>query len=170
MLTPLFSRRCELVGWIQPRKFLFAADMTYVAFLVGGHAWSAQSGLWIGPVVEGNVFDTEGRPVAWSPGGPLRGFGKPLRPVNVVRPVSPVRPVRPVAPPRPLTVPTLSGEWSPLSFAEWLVAEDTWSPAAADTALMIDETAMTSTNLEQASDPTERTVSRRDMQKSDEVK
>ena len=138
MLTPLFSQHCDLVGWIQPRQFLFDVDMTYVAFLANGHAWSARSGLWIGPVVGTHVFDTEGRPVAWNPGEPLRGFGKPLRPVNVVRAVSPVRPTRPITPPRPLTAPVLSGGWSPLTFAEWLVANDpVQSVLAGECALVI---------------------------------
>jgi hypothetical protein len=124
MLTPLFSPGCDLVGWMQPRKFLFDAEMTYVAFLASGHARSARSGRWIGPVIGAHVFDVDGRPVAWNPAEPLRGFGRPLRPVNVVRAVSPVRPPKPVAPPRPLTPPVLAGGWSPLSFAEWLVSSD----------------------------------------------
>lgn len=124
MLTPLFSQGCELVGWMQPQKFLFDADMGYVAFIANGHAWSARSGRWIGPVVASHVFDVEGRPVAWNPGAPLRGSGRPLRPVNVVRAVSPVRPAKPVAPLRPLTAPDLPGGWSQFSFAEWLVSSD----------------------------------------------
>ena len=139
MLTPLFSQHCDLVGWIQPRQFLFDADMNYVAFLANGHAWSARSGLWIGPVVGSHVFDTEGRPVAWNPGEPLRGFGKPLRPVNVVRAVSPVRPPRPILPPRPLTAPVLPGGWSPHNFAEWLVANDP-TPAFEEVVFLSEET------------------------------
>lgn len=124
MLTPLFSQGCELVGWMQPQKFLFDIDMGYVAFLANGHTWSARSGRWIGPVIGSHVFDIDGRPVAWNPGAPLRGSGRPLRPVNVVRAVSPVRPAKPIAPPRPLTSPDLPGGWSQFSFAEWLVSSD----------------------------------------------
>lgn len=124
VLTPLFSPACDLVGWMQPDAFVFDVDMAYVAFLTNGHAWSARSGLWIGPAIGPHLFDIDGRPVAWNPGEPLRGFGRPLRPVNVVRAVSPVRPPRPVTPARPLTAPVLPGGWSPLSFAEWLVAND----------------------------------------------
>ncbi|WP_442578343.1 4-fold beta flower protein [Mesorhizobium sp. ASY16-5R] len=124
MLTPLFSYGCELVGWMLPQKFLFDAEMAYVAFITNGHAWSARSGQWIGPVVGSHVFDVDGRPVAWNPAAPLRGFGRPLRPVNVVRAVSPVRPARPVSPLRPLTAPDLPGGWSQFSYAEWLVSSD----------------------------------------------
>ncbi|MEQ1954780.1 4-fold beta flower protein [Mesorhizobium yinganensis] len=124
MLIPLFSQNCDLVGWMQPQKFLFDADMAYTAFITNGHAWSARSGRWIGPVIGPHVFDTDGQPVAWNPGAPLRGSGRPLRPVNVVRAVSPVRPPKPVAPPRPLTAPSLPGGWSQFSFAEWLVSAD----------------------------------------------
>ncbi|MDQ6434592.1 hypothetical protein RB623_11090 [Mesorhizobium sp. LHD-90] len=124
MLTPLFSPGCDLVGWMQPQKFLFDTDMAYAAFIANGHAWSARSGRWIGPVIGPHVFDLDGRPVAWNPDAPLRGFGRPLRPVNVVRAVSPVRPAKPVAPMRPLTAPSLPGGWSQFSFAEWLVSCD----------------------------------------------
>jgi hypothetical protein len=139
VLTPLFSQHCDLVGWIRPRQFLFDADMSYVAFLANGHAWSARSGLWIGPVAGTHVFDTEGRPVAWNPGEPLRGFGKPLRPVNVVRAVSPVRPPRPILPTRPLTAPVLPGGWSPFTFAQWLVANDPM-PAFEEVVFLSEET------------------------------
>jgi len=141
MLTPLFSRHCDVVGWMQSRQFLFAADMTYVAFLANGHAWSARSGQWIGPVLGTHIFDTDGRPVAWNPAEPLRGFGRPLRPVNVVRAVSPVRPTRPVSPPRPLSAPVLPGGWSPFSFAEWLVASDP-APVIFEEVVLFEEAAI----------------------------
>jgi hypothetical protein len=124
MLKPLFSADCEHVAWLQPQKFIFDLEMAYVAFITNGHAWSARSGFWIGPVVGSHLFDMEGRPVAWNPEEPLRGMGRPLRPVNVVRAVSPVRPPRPVSPLRPFTAPAVAGGWSPLSFAEWLVSND----------------------------------------------
>ena len=124
MLKPLYSPDCELVGWLQPGKFLFAADMSYVAFVANGHLWSARSGRWIGPVVGPHIFDVDGRPVAWNPSAPLRSSGRPLRPINVVRAVSPVRPPRPVPPLNPLTAPNILGGWSVFSFQEWLVSSD----------------------------------------------
>ena len=170
MLTPLFSQHCYLVGWIQPRQFLFDVDMTYVAFLANGHAWSARSGLWIGPVVGTHVFDTEGRPVAWNPGEPLRGFGKPLRPVNVVRAVSPVRPTRPITPPRPLTAPVLSGGWSPLTFAEWLVANDPVQSVLLDEALWFAEETVVLAEASDPADPLTRNTPEETRAEPDEVK
>jgi hypothetical protein len=127
--------------------------MNYVAFVANGHAWSARSGQWIGPVVGTHVFDTEGRPVAWNPAEPLRGSGRPLRPVNVVRAVSPVRPTRPVAPPRPLTAPVLPGGWSPLSFAEWLVANDP-APVIFEELVLSEEQGIVLIESENAAAPT----------------
>jgi hypothetical protein len=124
MLSPLYSPDCQLVGWLQPGKFLFDADMFYVAFITNGHLWSARSGRWIGPVIGAHVYDMDGRPVAWNPSEPLRTFGRPLRPMNVVRAVSPVRPQRPMPPQTPLSAPGVLGGWSAFSFQEWLVSCD----------------------------------------------
>ncbi len=123
-LKPLFSPACDLVGWIQPRRFVFDADIAYVAFIANGHAWSARTGIWIGPAAGSHIFDIDGRPVAWSPGEVLRGQARPLRPVNVVRAVSPVRPAKPLASATPVGAPRAQGGWSRHSFREWLVAND----------------------------------------------
>jgi hypothetical protein len=122
MLLPLFSSSCVHVGWLEPGRFVFDTETRFVAFIANGHAWSAISAAWIGPAVGHHLFDTDGRPVAWSPGSRLSAMGAPLRPVNVVRPVTPVRPVRPVSPIRPLEAPMVA--WSAFTFAEWLVRFD----------------------------------------------
>ena len=123
-LLPLFSPGCMLVAWLQPGRFVFHADTSYAAFIANGHCWAGHSGLWLGPVVDGHLYDIDGRPVAWTAAAPLRGMGRPLRPVNVVRAVRPVRPVRPVEPAPPFSAPMPPGGWSVLSFAEWLVVSD----------------------------------------------
>jgi len=130
MLSPLFSPDCLHVAWLQPGRFVFDAGMGYVAFVANGHCWSAASGVWLGPLVDGHLHDIFGRPVAWTPAAPLKAIHRPLRPVNVVRAVRPVQPVRPVEPSRPLTAPTPPGSWSPLGFGEWLVANDPEPDAA----------------------------------------
>ena len=124
MLIPLFSPECLLAAWLQPGRFVFDADMNYAAFVANGHCWSAASGAWLGPVMDGHLYDIFGSPVAWNAGAPLRATHRPLRPINVVRAVRPVQPVRPVAPPSPLTAPMPQGGWSALAFADWLVAND----------------------------------------------
>ena len=123
-LLPLFSPGCVLVAWLQPGRFVFHTDASYAAFIANGHCWAGHSGVWLGPVVDGHLYDIDGRPVAWSPSAPLRGIARPLRPVNVVRAVRPVRPVRPVDPAPPFSAPMPPGGWSALSFAEWLVVGD----------------------------------------------
>lgn len=133
-LVPLFSAGCDHVGWLQPDRFVFDDEARYVAFLSGGHAWSAVSAAWLGPAVGNHLFDTDLLPVAWSPGLPPARMSPALHPGTVLKPVTPVNPVRPVRPLRPLGAPGVAGGWSPLAFREWLTRFDPApvSPAAED--------------------------------------
>ncbi|MBX3569220.1 MAG: hypothetical protein KF914_14250 [Rhizobiaceae bacterium] len=124
MLLPLFSPDCLLTAWLHPGRYVFDAGMRYCAFVTNGHCWSAATGVWLGPVIDGHLYDIHGRPVAWNPSAPLRATNRPLRPVNVVRAIRPVQPVRPVEPGAPLSAPMPPGGWSMHAFAEWLVAND----------------------------------------------
>jgi hypothetical protein len=123
-LLPLFAPSCAHVGWLKPEAFVFDLDMTPLAFVVAGNAWSLGTAAWLGPIVDGHLYDLDGLPVAWSPEKPLRRLGTPFRPQAMMRPTRPVRPVRPVQPRRPLGAPTVIGGWSRLAFAEWLVFSD----------------------------------------------
>lgn len=131
MLLPLFSSNCLLTAWLYPGRYVFDAGMRYCAFVTNGHCWSAATGVWLGPVIDGHLHDVHGRPVAWNPSAPLRATNRPLRPVNVVRAIRPVQPVRPVEPGAPLSAPVTPGGWSIYGFAEWLVANDP-APAVVD--------------------------------------
>jgi hypothetical protein len=119
-MKPLFSPRCDLLGWIDPGIAIFDAEMNYVAFIAHGHAWSPLDCNWLGAVDVLTVFDRSGRAVGWNPERPLSGFalqaptGRPMRPKTPMRPKRPLRPVRPLFPKTPLA------GWSPLTFAEWL--------------------------------------------------
>jgi hypothetical protein len=127
-MKPLFSPRCDLLGWIDPGAAIFDTAMNYVAFVADGHAWSPLDCDWLGFVDVLTVFDRSGRAVAWSPERPLSGLalqapvGRPMRPKTPMRPKRPLQPVRPLFPKTPLT------GWSPLSFEEWLGR----SPAGAE--------------------------------------
>jgi len=49
-LYPLFNKDCELVGWIEPDEHIFDTSMQWVAYVRNDHAWSTDSGNWLGAV------------------------------------------------------------------------------------------------------------------------
>ena len=73
MLKPLFDKDSELVAWIDPDKHIFDTDMDWVAYISNGHARSAESGNWCGPVSGHTCLDQSGRVIAWSPGSRASG-------------------------------------------------------------------------------------------------
>ena len=73
-MKPLFSPRCDLLGWIDPGAAIFDTEMNYVAFVADGHAWSPLDCNWLGSVDVLTVFDRSGRAVAWNPGVPCPAF------------------------------------------------------------------------------------------------
>ena len=119
-MFPLFDKDAELVGWIKPGGHIFSLEMEWLAFISNGHAWSANSGDWLGPVNGYNCLDQNGKVVAWSTGHPASGSVRPVRPVRAVRAVRPVRPVRPARPVRPVRPVTPVGGWSQMSFGQWV--------------------------------------------------
>ena len=122
-MEPLYDASVSLVGWIEPGQHIFDTDMNWVAYIAGGHGWSAASGNWCGPVNLATCLDREGHVVAWTPAQQPQGTIRPVRPVRAVRAVRPVRPVRPVLPVRPgRPIPPIGG-WSRLSFSEWVAGE-----------------------------------------------
>lgn len=120
MLTPLFDRHSELVGWLDPGKHIFNAHMAWVAFLANEHVWSASTGEWIGPINGGLCYDGSGKLVAWSHGEQPAGLSvRPTRPARPARPIRPSQPMRPSQPLRPACPFSPMGRWSGLSFGEW---------------------------------------------------
>lgn len=49
MLHPIFDKDCDLVGWVQPNCHICDTDMNWAAYIINGHAWSSDSGNWLGP-------------------------------------------------------------------------------------------------------------------------
>jgi hypothetical protein len=120
MLYALFDKDCELVGWIYPGEHIFDIDMDWVAFISGNHAWSAESGDWLGAVKGLLCLDRQGKPVAWNPKERVAGTSVPSKPSRASRASKPSRPSKPSKPSRPSEPSTPNGGWSPLSFFGWL--------------------------------------------------
>ncbi|THV31193.1 4-fold beta flower protein [Rhizobium rosettiformans] len=116
----LFNRNCELVGWIEPDEHIFDTDMNWVAYLSGGHGWSAATGNWLGPVDGLLCLDRSGRPVAWNPEERVEGTARPGRPSRAARAARPGRPARPARPSRPSRPATPAGGWSSETFSDWI--------------------------------------------------
>jgi hypothetical protein len=101
-MEPLFDSRCELVGWIDPGRYIFDDSINWVAYLSGGHAWSAITGNWLGPVHHLVCLDTNGNVVVWNPADLVAGTARPARPARalvrldlLVQRDPPARPVLP---------------------------------------------------------------------------
>jgi hypothetical protein len=118
-LEPLFSRDCDLVGWLEPDRYVFDRETNYIAFIVDRQVWSTTGERWLGAANGLTLCDRAGRPVAWSK-APVAGTSAgtvhkhpmlPKRPMRPMRPLTPVRPLRPDAP---------RGGWSAMSFSDWL--------------------------------------------------
>lgn len=120
MLLPLFDKDCEHVGWIAPNQHIFDTDMNWVAYISSSHAWSAESGDWLGAVHNVLCLGQDGRPVAWNPQQPVTGTPQPARPARAARAARPARPARPAGPARPAQPATPAGGWSGMSFSAWL--------------------------------------------------
>lgn len=119
-MEPLFNQNCELVGWMRLDEHIFDLDMNWVAYISNNHAWSAETGNWLGPIDVATCLDQNGKPLVWSPISDIRGTVRPIRPVRAVRSVRPVRPVRPVLPVRPVRPIAPVGGWSQLTWQQWL--------------------------------------------------
>lgn len=120
MLEPLFDRENTFVGWADPAGHIFDSEVHWVAFISNGHAWSPETGNWLGPVRGLGCYDRAGQVVAWCPRQMvtrLNAVPRPSRSPRPLRPIRPLRPVRPLSPVRPLTA---NGAWSSIPFHEWL--------------------------------------------------
>lgn len=117
----LFDKDCELVGWIKDTlDHIFDTDMNWIAYIKNGHAWSANSNDWCGPVNGLTCLDQSGKVVAWNPKQKIKGQLKPIVPIRAIRAIRPVRPINPMRPIKPIKPITPIGGWSELSFPEWI--------------------------------------------------
>ena len=120
-MVALFDKNSELVGWVSDNHdHIFDTNMNWAAYIRNGHAWSAHTGNWCGPINGFNCLDQSGKVVAWNPGQAVQGSISPIQPVRAVRAVQPVKPVRPVSPVRPIRPITPIGGWSTVSFNAWV--------------------------------------------------
>lgn len=119
-MEPLFDKNCELVAWIDPLNHIFDTEMKWIAYISGGHAWSAETGNWCGPVLGLICLDQSGKVVAWNPNEHIVGTAKPARPARAARVARPARPARPSRPARPARPATPTGGWSSQTIWEWL--------------------------------------------------
>ena len=119
-MFPLFNKNCDLVAWVEPDEHIFDTDMNWVAYISNEHAWSVQTGNWLGPVIGLTFLDQNGKPVAWNPEQSIETTLRPIRPVRAIRAIRPIRPIRPVRPIRPIRPVTPVGGWSALTWQQWL--------------------------------------------------
>jgi len=118
-LEPLFSRDCDLVGWLEPGRYVFDRETNYIAFIVDRQAWSATGERWLGVVNDLTLCDRAGKPVAWSR-PPVVGTAAGMVQKRPMLPKVPMRPIRPLTPVRPLRPDAPRGGWSPMTFSDWL--------------------------------------------------
>ena len=118
LLEPIFDKRCNVIGWIEPGSHLFDTNMSWVGYIVDGHAWSVKTNRWAGPVRGLLCIDKDGGVVAWNPGAIVSGMTPSSPPTQPPRPPMPSRPSRPAMPPRPDL--SSAPSWSPLTFREWI--------------------------------------------------
>lgn len=119
-MEPLFDLNCELVGWIDPGNHIFDTDMNWVAYIANDHAWSSQTGNWLGPVNGLNCLDQTGKPIAWNPNESVEGSMRSMRPMRAMRAMRPMRPMLPMRPMRPMRPMTPMGGWSQMDWAAWM--------------------------------------------------
>src|SRR5947208_92396 len=85
LMIALYDPEVLLVGWLEPDQHIFDTGMNWAAFISNGHAWSSQTGNWLGPIHGVNCLDRQGRVVAWSPAGPIEGTLAPITPIRAIR-------------------------------------------------------------------------------------
>ncbi len=123
-LKPLFDRHIQHVGWLYQGKYLYDTYMKWLAYVADGHAWSARTGSWCGPVNGTECIDQKGKVVAWNSPKDVAGSSLPARPPRAARAPRPRRVSRPPRPTRPAQPTYPANGWSNLSFMAWLGERD----------------------------------------------
>lgn len=118
-MTPVFDRHANLVAWFDGQH-LFDLNLEWVAFAHNGHFFSSSTLGWLGPLHQGSLLETNGRPVAWLQDSRPISAVKPLRPLKPLKPLTPLRPLRPLTPLKPLAPLAPLGGWSSMDWDEWL--------------------------------------------------
>ncbi|WP_422331590.1 4-fold beta flower protein [Rhodococcus sp. (in: high G+C Gram-positive bacteria)] len=66
-LIPLISRDNSRSCITAGDQHIYDAQWNWVAYIVDGHAWSASTGRWCGPVDDTNSYDHSRGLVCWNP-------------------------------------------------------------------------------------------------------
>lgn len=118
---PLYDKKANFVGWLVEYENVFDKNLNWVAYIFNNFIWAKETGLWIGELRGTNLLDRRGKIVAWSTSGPVvGGIGFDEGPINFGPPIQPVKPLTNKPPVHPDEAPEPSGEWSELTFEEWL--------------------------------------------------
>jgi len=120
MLLPLFDKDCEHAGWLDPGKYIYDADMNFIAFIINSNAWSVETGNWLGPVQGLLCYDTNGKLMFWNPKEKITGTVKAPRPSRQILSTKPQTPAKPAEPAKPTPPKCNANVWSDLSLWGWL--------------------------------------------------
>lgn len=121
IIDPLYDRNASFVGWLVDHSYVFDRNLKWVAYIFNRYIWSVKSQKWIGLLLDTNLLDRDGRILAWSTRGPVIGNLDPIEePLDIGLPLTPAPPLIEGIPLNPGFVPVPIGEWSPLSFNQWL--------------------------------------------------
>lgn len=121
MMEPLYDKKANFVGWLVEHSNVFNKDLKWVAYVYYNYVWATKTRVWIGGLRGTNLLDRYGRIVAWSTSGPVVGsLGFIEGPINIGPPIMPVVPIIHGVPLHPGEAPEPAGEWSKLTFSQWL--------------------------------------------------
>lgn len=120
-VDPLYDKNANFVGWLVDFSFVYNKDLVWVAYIFNDYVWSVKTRKWIGELRGTNLLDRDGRIVAWSTSGPVVGNIDIIEaPLDIEPPIMPPMPIIDDIPLNPGSAPEPSGEWSRLTFNQWL--------------------------------------------------
>ncbi|MBZ9633603.1 4-fold beta flower protein [Clostridium sp. FP1] len=121
IMEPLYDKRANFVGWLLEYSNVFDKHLKWVAYVYNNYVWATKSRIWIGGLRGTNLLDRDGRIVAWSTSGPVvGGIGFTKAPLDIGPQIIPVEPIIPGLPLNPGYAPEPAGEWSKLTFTQWI--------------------------------------------------
>lgn len=121
LMDPLYDKKAKFVGWLIEHSNVFNKDLKWVAYINSNYVWSKKTRIWIGGLKGTNLLDRDGRIVAWSISGPVVGGLEIIKaPLDIGPPFLTVVPIIHEFPLKPEYAPEPAGEWSKLTFIQWL--------------------------------------------------
>ena len=121
IMDPLYDKKANFVGWLLEHSNVFNKDLKWVAYINSNYVWAKKTRIWIGGLRGTNLLDRDGRIVAWSISGPVVGGIEIIKaPLDIGPPFLSVVPIIHEFPFNPGYAPEPAGEWSKLTFTQWL--------------------------------------------------